>query len=990
MKRSLMMAGLLVMGALILSSVVMATENTGAAGTEYEVRAAQIATLLPERPRGPGAPVSDRTMWDAVRTTYAKDAAAIIAVAEKIVDQPIPEAPEDLYRDYYKTGNRSRYQSVCGSRNSRISQLVIAECLENRGRFLPAIEAALDDFLTYPSWVLPAHDRNADIYDGRKIYCDLESTTASWRLATVDYWLQDRLSPEIRTKIRTELQRRTFEPYRKSLAENDRDNWWIRTENNWNAVCHAGVVGAALAILEDPSDRAFFVAAAEEKSEIFLNGFTADGYCSEGIGYWNYGFGAFVDMAETLYLVTEGRLDWFTRWPKIRTVAMFGPKMEISHGICGAFADCAIHAKPDSRMVSTLNRRLNPGSVERAQVRTPSLPREPVPLGLYAFPEPVIAVSPENIASRTGTDPGNDVGTTAPQIGGPRDVFPDAGVYLFRPLAKGEQTSTQRTDHLAMIVKGGHNAEMHNHNDVGSYTITLGGKAILPDPGGEIYTARTFSAKRYESNALNSSGHPVPVIAGKLQKTGVHAKGVIVDSESAKDGSMERITIDLTSAYDVSTLKRAVREVGFFRESEDRRVPEGGVIVITDSALFSTPEMFGTAFLSYEKWEKLTEGDESEEFIFRIGEGDSAVRVVVTADGSEHGDPSLKFTVTTIDEDMMSRQKPIRFGFTTASATEKATITIRVEKWNAPDTRRVDTDWMAEAGCGVFMHFLPGTPEQFAMVDRFDVETLADQLEQIGTKYFVFTIYQNSGWLNAPNVEYDRVLGRKAGDRCAKRDLPMELAGALAKRGIRLMLYVTAQTPNRDPAAQRAYGLKEGAADQPIDVRFAEKWADVFREWSDRYGDKVSGWWVDGCYEWVNFNDEIGEIYSESLRHGNPHAIVAFNPGVLRNEWATSDYTAGEVNEPLAITIDGRFTVDVGHQRHFLTFLGNAWGRTECRYTSEQWIGWITKIRAQSGAVTLDAHSNMDPALGPIGTLRQEQLEQLKAISAGVKENSVP
>ena len=66
-------------------------------------------------------------------------------------------------------------------------------------------------------------------------------------------------------------------------------------------------------------------------------------------------------------------------------------------------------------------------------------------------------------------------------------------------------------------MKGGHNAEMHNHNDVGSYTVVIGDQPVLADPGTEIYTKRTFTEHRYDSPVLNSYGHPVPVIGGQLQ-----------------------------------------------------------------------------------------------------------------------------------------------------------------------------------------------------------------------------------------------------------------------------------------------------------------------------------------------------------------------------------------------------------------------------------------------------------------------------------------
>ena len=40
---------------------------------------------------------------------------------------------------------------------------------------------------------------------------------------------------------------------------------------------------------------------------------------------------------------------------------------------------------------------------------------------------------------------------------------------------------------------------------------------IALDAGGEDYTSRTFSSRRYESQALNSFGHPVPRVAGAMQ-----------------------------------------------------------------------------------------------------------------------------------------------------------------------------------------------------------------------------------------------------------------------------------------------------------------------------------------------------------------------------------------------------------------------------------------------------------------------------------------
>ena len=53
------------------------------------------------------------------------------------------------------------------------------------------------------------------------------------------------------------------------------------------------------------------------------------------------------------------------------------------------------------------------------------------------------------------------------------------------------------------------------------------------------------------------------------------------------------------------------------------------------------------------------------------------------------------------------------------------------------------------------------------------MKELVDQLSKAKVGYFVFTLGQNSGYYNAPNAVYDKLTGYKAGERCSKRDVPM-------------------------------------------------------------------------------------------------------------------------------------------------------------------------------------------------------------------------
>ncbi|MBN2477310.1 MAG: alpha-L-fucosidase [Pirellulales bacterium] len=295
--------------------------------------------------------------------------------------------------------------------------------------------------------------------------------------------------------------------------------------------------------------------------------------------------------------------------------------------------------------------------------------------------------------------------------------------------------------------------------------------------------------------------------------------------------------------------------------------------------------------------------------------------------------------------------------------------------------RNPNTDWLREARVGVFMHLLPGDARGLQRVRQFDVNALASQLEAVGAKYFVLTLGQNSGFMNSPNLTYEQVAGYRPGERCSTRDLPLDLYRVLHPKGIELMLYLPCQVPNRDARAQRAFGLAQGPKDQPIDVAFAKKWAEVIHEWSARYGDKVAGWWFDGGYQWIGFNNEMAAVYAEAVKRGNPKAIVTFNPGVKLIRWTEAeDYTAGELNEPFE-TIPTERWVD-GSQWHALTYLGSSWSKRDTRYPAKRWADWVGSVVANGGVVTLDVGPNWNPQQGPIGAISDDQMAQLRSIQA--------
>ncbi len=508
-------------------------------------RVAEIAPHLPERPGWTEAYLSPNP-----------------GRARAYLKAPIPDCPDELYLRFKKDGNRTEYQKVYGRRVEMLRHLA-AMAEKEGGEYLAKTEEVLRAICAERSWVMPAHDRSLGNFNGTALTIDLGSSHRAYAIAEVLTRLGDRLSPETRTLVMNEMERRIFSLYRASNRDsknpkNLHGNWWFCVRSNWNAVCHANVVRAALALIEDRQDRAAFVESAERGMRYFLESFLDDGYCTEGAGYWNYGFGHYLHLAKVVKDVTGGFVD-LTRLPRARKAMEYGFGYRLARGKSPVFADGGGNA-------------------------------------------------PSGDFLKIGRELWPDIDTTAAES--IRTCFPAAQVYIMR------------SKRIAFGVKGGNNAELHNHNDVGSWTITLDGTEMAGDPGGEIYTARTFSPKRYESDVLNSFGHPVPLVDGAKQGAGAKFAAKVLSSEFTD--ACDTVTYDIKGAYPATTnaLRSLVREVSLDRGAE--------CVTLRDTFAFVTPGSFEAAFVTYAKVEKGADGRS-----FTLAVGKTRMKVTFEVKGGE-------------------------------------------------------------------------------------------------------------------------------------------------------------------------------------------------------------------------------------------------------------------------------------------------------------------------------------------------------------------
>ncbi len=591
-----------------------------------------ISAMLPANPVGLGRPRGDRTAWEALAGLDAFR--KIVNDAEKLAQEPIPEQPDDLFLEFSRNGNRVRWEQAEWMRRARLRTFALAECLENKGRFIKPLSEVIEALCREKTWVMPAHDGSLANFEGRVVDIDLASAALAWEMATVAWLFGNDLPPETRERLFENVRKRVLSPFIDMVEGRRRRNWWMDTTNNWNAVCLAGVAGAALAILDSPGARAQFILAARKYSKNFLRGFGGDGYCTEGLGYWNYGFGHYVMMAETIIQATAGNVDLMER-DGVRLPAAFGARFEIMNGIYPAFADCTVGVKPGPRFMGYVSRKFGLG-LGQFENEGPSAGGALFECLLFSFPNSVSG----------GDKAGRKSGVLEA-----RTLFDSSGVWICRP-------GPSKSCRMGVAIKGGNNDEHHNHNDVGSFVVAIGSAAPLLDPGAEIYTARTFSPRRYDSRLLSSHGHPVPLVAGALQETGADARGTVLSTRFAD--VEDALVMDIRAAYGVKELTKLVRTFVYSRAGT-------GSLTVTDEVEFSTPKAFGTALITLGAWKEEQHGR------LLVSDNGGFVLVDIKVEGSE-----FDIKAEEIREEARTPKRPTRIGIDLRTPVTRATVTLKI------------------------------------------------------------------------------------------------------------------------------------------------------------------------------------------------------------------------------------------------------------------------------------------------------------------------
>jgi len=462
---------------------------------------------------------------------------------------------------------------------------------------------------------------------------DLRASELARMLEEVLWLLGERIDPAVAERVRAEVERRVL-----AMTWNWREqDAWITSPYNWCLVCNANIIIAALYHFRNHLELAAYLHPVIWRLEYGLGSFADDGGCVEGISYWGYGFGHFVDAALALHHRTNGQLNLLDH-DKVRRITRYPVATHVYGPTQAAFGDAHTGWGVDGNVTLKIN--------QIAEAKD-----------LYA----VAAARGDGLLNIDG-----DWQTLClyrgEKAGGAAGVTGDA--YL-PDLGQAKLVGGPRDNPSVLVVNAGDNGRPHNHNDIGSFVYFADGRLALTDPGGPIYDDKTFSAHRYENFFCRSLGHSVPVINGREQAPGSRFGGELKVQGPDGDGD-KRVIVDMAGAYDDPTLKTLRRELVLH--------PDGG-LALTDHYGFSRrPEAIEEAFVTFEP-ARATRGGR------RVMIGQGARRTALTA-----GQDGV-FTVQKMTQE--SKQGPsqklvTRIAFTPAALAAELMLTFHMQQEGRP------------------------------------------------------------------------------------------------------------------------------------------------------------------------------------------------------------------------------------------------------------------------------------------------------------------
>ncbi len=520
----------------------------------------------------------DTEGWENIRS---EDRQGLEKAIRAVQDTPYPMLPASAFMAFARSGDRQAFEKPYFFRRKKLILSALAYCLTPTGPQSRELQDVIDGLWCIceeTSWVLSAH--NIDSHKGsprpsekplpdyRSPVIDLFAAQSGMILSLVlalTGKALDEVTPLVRRRVEHEIEVRLLTPF-----EIRDDAWWmgfLRSDlNNWTPWIISNMLIITALQVKDTERARAILARALIMTDRWLDVVPEDGGCDEGVAYWNMAGGAFLDILQLTDALTGRAIAWRDS-DRVRKILSYPYSMWLGGEWFANFADC--DAKP-----YLCGERLVAAGLEMGDS------------SLAAF------------GARFAGDICRDLSDT-PQ-------FWRLLLRLFMKMPECQVAEVQRDvwleklqvrgktrGKISLYMKGGNNGENHNHNDVGSFILFCDGQCVVADIGNLVYTAKTFSDKRYEIWNTRSANHNVPLIGTYEQAPGAEHAARLLSADPF-------LSLDIAGAYP--------GQAGVLEAVRNMTISDDGKVKLEDRIRLSYAQTVTEVFILRNRPERLEDG----------------------------------------------------------------------------------------------------------------------------------------------------------------------------------------------------------------------------------------------------------------------------------------------------------------------------------------------------------------------------------------------
>jgi hypothetical protein len=336
----------------------------------------------------------------------------------------------------------------------------------------------------------------------------------------------DKVQPLVAERLRKNLQDRVLDPYM------NRSNFWWQAfnatsstmVNNWNPWCNFDVLTCYLLLENNPEKLASAVSRTMTSVDKFINYYHRDGACEEGPSYWGHAPGKMYDYLQLLNTATGGEVSIFDQ-PVIKNMGEYIARSYVGKGWVVNFADASAKGGGEPGLIYRYGKAV--GSMEMQQFA---------------------AYLNERNKKEPAYNAGRDLFRTLENLSSTSELLkikPATSQAATTWYPETEFCYLRNQSGFFFAAKGGYNAESHNHNDMGSFSLYLDETPMIIDAGVGTYTRQTFSEERYSIWTMQSNYHNLPMINGVAEAPGANYRSRNVQFDQVKS----ILSLDLSGAY---------------------------------------------------------------------------------------------------------------------------------------------------------------------------------------------------------------------------------------------------------------------------------------------------------------------------------------------------------------------------------------------------------------------------------------------------------